>query len=115
MLTIIEELGTIHGAVITCVGDLKFGRIVHSLCELLQNYADITIDLCSPSSLEMPSELVEQIRDRGQLDIVSAELTSEIVGDSDVMYCTRVQKERFSDLTLYAKVQDSLTVDARVI
>ena len=63
----------------------------------------------------MPSELTQQIRDRGQLGVTSAELSSKIVSESDVIYCTRVQKERFTDLKLYEKVKDSLTVDPSVM
>ncbi|KAI9703366.1 MAG: hypothetical protein M1836_007934 [Candelina mexicana] len=114
LLTIMEELGTINGLSITFVGDLRYGRTVHSLCELLLHYR-VTINLCSPPSLEMPSELTRQIQDRGQLGVTSAELSSKTVRESDVIYCTRVQKERFTDLTLYEKVKDSLNVDPSVM
>lgn len=63
----------------------------------------------------MPAELVQQIRDRGQLGTASTDLPSKIVGESDVIYCTRVQKERFTDLALYEKVKDSLTVNPVVM
>ena len=114
LLTIMEELGSIDGLSITFVGDLRYGRTVHSLCELLRHYR-ITINLCSPPTLELPSELTRQIRDRGQLGIKSTELSKKIVGESDVIYCTRVQKERFPDLASYEKVQGSLTVDPSVM
>lgn len=97
LLIIMEELGTINGLSITFVGDLIYGRTVHSLCELLRHYR-VTINLCSPPSLEMPSEMTQQIRDRGQLGVTSAELSPKIVSESDVIYCTIVQKERFTDL-----------------
>ena len=115
LLTIQEELGNVNGLIITCVGDLRFRRIVHSLCELPQRYPHITINLCSPLSLEMLSEQTEQIRDRGQLAVLSAELISKTVRESAIISCTRVQKSRFSDLALYAKVKDSLTADPRVM
>ena len=114
LLTIMEELGTIKGLSITFVGDLRYGRTVHSLCELLRHYR-VTINLCSPPSLEMPSELTQHIQDRGQLGITSTELSAKIVSESDVIYCTRVQKERFTDLKSYEKVKDSLTVDPSVM
>ncbi len=114
LLTIVEELGTVDGLSITFVGDLRYGRTVHSLCELLRFYR-VTINLCSPPGLEMPSELAQQIRDRGQMGATSAELSAKIVSESDVIYCTRVQKERFNDLTLYEKVKDSLIVDKKVM
>ena len=114
LLTIKEELGAINGLLITFVGDLRYGRTVHSLCELLRHYR-VRINLCSPPSLEMPSELAQQIRDRGQLGLISTELSPETVRESDVIYCTRVQKERFTDLELYEKVKNSLKVDPGVM
>lgn len=114
LFTITEELGTVEGLTITFVGDLKYGRTVHSLCELLKHYR-VTVNLCSPPSLDMPSELTQQIRDRGQLGVMSAELPAQVVSESDVIYCTRVQKERFTDMELYEKVKDSLTVNPSVM
>lgn len=114
LLTIMEELGSIDGLSITFVGDLKYGRTAHSLCELLQHYR-VTINLCSPSGLELPLPLIQQIRDRGQLGVLSEELPSDTVRESDVIYCTRVQKERFKDLELYERVKNSLTVNPTVM
>lgn len=58
LFTIKEELGTVHGLSITFVGDLRYGRTVHSVCDLLRYYR-VTINLCSPPSLEMPSDLTQ--------------------------------------------------------
>ncbi|EHK96037.1 putative protein pyrABCN [Glarea lozoyensis 74030] len=110
LFTIREELGTVTGLTITFVGDLRFGRTVHSLVKLLQHY-DVNIQLVSPSALSLPSEIVDIIKTKpGQLRVVSTELTPEIVAQSDVLYCTRVQKERFSDLAEYEKLKDSFIV-----
>ena len=114
LLTIMEEFGTISGLPITFVSDLRYGRTVQSFCELLRHYR-VTINLCSPPSLEMPWKLTSHIRDRGQLGVASTELSSKIVRESGVIYCTRVQKERFTDLKLYEEVKDSLTVDPSVM
>lgn len=112
--TIRQELGTVNGLTITFVGDLKYGRTVHSLCELLKHF-NVTINLCSPPSLEAPAQLLNQIKTRGQLGTDSKELTPQKVGQSDVLYCTRVQKERFTDLKLYERVKDSFVVDRSVM
>jgi carbamoyl-phosphate synthase/aspartate carbamoyltransferase len=114
LFTIREELGTVNGLTITFVGDLKYGRPVHSLCELLKHY-DVTIQLVSPKSLLLPASVQESLRSRSQLSVVSNELTSEIVAASDVLYCTRVQKERFPDQAHYEAVKDSFVVDNRVM
>ncbi|KAF1993390.1 carbamoyl-phosphate synth [Amniculicola lignicola CBS 123094] len=114
IFTIREELGTVNGLTITFVGDLKYGRTVHSLCELLKHY-DVTIQLVSPETLSMPSTVTEALKSRGQLKVVSNDLTPEIIANTDVLYCTRVQKERFPDAVHYERVKDSFVVDNRVM
>lgn len=114
LFTIREELGTVNGLTITFVGDLKYGRTVHSLCELLKHY-NISIQLVSPQSLALPTSVRDNLRARGQLLLVSTELTPEIVGRSDVLYCTRVQKERFPDLAHYEAVKDAFIIDNKVM
>ncbi|KAL1605791.1 Carbamoyl-phosphate synthase [Nothophoma quercina] len=114
IFTIREELGSVNGLTITFVGDLKYGRTVHSLCELLSHY-DCRVNLVAPESLSMPSGVREALKSRGQLNKVSTELTPEIIASSDVLYCTRVQKERFPDEATYEKVKDSFVIDNKVM
>jgi carbamoyl-phosphate synthase/aspartate carbamoyltransferase len=114
IFTIREELGTVKGLNITFVGDLKYGRTVHSLCELLSHY-NVTVNLVSPKGLGMPSSVRDALDARGQLREVSNELTPEIVAASDVLYCTRVQKERFPDAATYEAVKDSFVIDNKVL
>jgi carbamoyl-phosphate synthase/aspartate carbamoyltransferase len=114
IFTIREELGSVNGLNITFVGDLKYGRTVHSLCELLSHY-DCTVNLVSPESLSMPSAVREGLKSRGQLKSVSNELTPEIIAASDVLYCTRVQKERFPDVASYEQVKDAFVIDNKVL
>jgi len=114
IFTIREELGTVNGLNITFVGDLKYGRTVHSLCELLSHY-DVTVNLVSPAALPMPAGVRDALKSRGQLNIISTELTPEIVASSDVLYCTRVQKERFPDMTTYEAVKDAFVIDNKVL
>ncbi|PSN61967.1 aspartate carbamoyltransferase [Corynespora cassiicola Philippines] len=114
IFTIREELGTVNGLTITFVGDLKYGRTVHSLCELLSHY-DVTINLVAPESLSIPENVRESLKHRGQLANISTELTPEIVAASDVLYCTRVQKERFPDVADYERVKDAFMIDNKVL
>jgi carbamoyl-phosphate synthase/aspartate carbamoyltransferase len=114
IFTIREELGTVNGLNITFVGDLKYGRTVHSLCELLSHY-DVRVNLVSPESLGMPEGVRDALKSRGQLNKISNELTSEIVASSDVLYCTRVQKERFPDAASYDQVKDSFVIDNKLL
>jgi carbamoyl-phosphate synthase/aspartate carbamoyltransferase len=114
IFTIREELGTVNGLTITFVGDLKYGRTVHSLCELLSHY-DVTINLVSPKSLKIPDNVRDSLKSRGQLNKVSNELSPELVASSDVIYCTRVQKERFPDVASYEQVKDAFVIDNKLL
>jgi len=114
LFTIRQELGTVNGLTITFVGDLKYGRTVHSLCELLKHYK-VNIQLVCPSELCLPSKVKRALEQRGQLLEESQELTPAIIAKSDVIYVTRVQKERFSDLNLYEKIKNGLIVNAATL
>jgi carbamoyl-phosphate synthase/aspartate carbamoyltransferase len=115
LFTIREELGTVTGLTITFTGDLRYGRTVHSLVKLLQYY-DVQIQLVSPSFLALPADILALIQSKsGQLLTVSTELTPEIVARSDVLYCTRVQKERFEDLDEYERLKDSFVIDNKTL
>ncbi|KAK4231368.1 protein pyrABCN [Podospora fimiseda] len=110
LFTIREELGTMKDLTITFVGDLLYGRPVHSLVYLLQHYP-VKVQLVSPKSLALPKVVRDQLVKSGQLVCESENLTSAILSRTDVLYCTRVQKERFIDLVEYESVKDSYRVD----
>jgi carbamoyl-phosphate synthase/aspartate carbamoyltransferase len=110
LFTIREELGTVTGLTITFTGDLKYGRPVHSLIKLLQFY-DVRIQLVAPKALALPEDVRQQIIASGQLVLESEELTPEIVARSDILYSTRVQKERFDDLSQYERLKNSFVID----
>ncbi|KAL8830680.1 MAG: hypothetical protein Q9170_005633 [Blastenia crenularia] len=114
LFTIREELGTVTGLTITFVGDLRYGRTVHSLVQLLQHY-DVHIQLVSPPSLSLPPGLTTLLKQSNQLLLTSNELTESIIARSDVLYCTRIQKERFQSTEEYEAVKDTLVVDNRVM
>ncbi|KAJ5718542.1 Carbamoyl-phosphate synthase large subunit [Penicillium malachiteum] len=110
LFTIREELGTVAGLTITFTGDLRYGRTVHSLIKLLQFY-DVQVQLVSPKELALPEDVRQQLVASGQLVLETEELTPEIVARSDVLYSTRVQKERFSDLAQYERLKNSFVID----
>jgi carbamoyl-phosphate synthase/aspartate carbamoyltransferase len=114
LFTIREELGTVGGLTITFTGDLKYGRTVHSLVRLLRHYP-VQIQLVSPAALSLPQHIREALISSGQLLTESESLTKEIIARSDVLYCTRVQKERFPDIAEYERLKDSLIVDNAVL
>lgn len=114
LFTIREELGSVNGLTITFMGDLKYGRTVHSLCELLKHY-HVKIQLVSPSELALPQHYRESLERSGKIIAESTKLTDEIIGRTDVLYCTRVQKERFPSLEEYERLKDSYVVDNAVL
>jgi len=114
LFTIREELGTVNGLTITFTGDLKYGRTVHSLCEILKLY-NVTVQLASPAAVALPSKIRAALQARGQLGAEAETLTPDMLANTDVLYCTRVQKERFEDLGVYEAVKDDLVVSARTL
>ncbi|KAL9619977.1 MAG: hypothetical protein Q9160_005446 [Pyrenula sp. 1 TL-2023] len=114
LFTIREELGTVTGITVTFVGDLKYGRTVHSLIQLLQYY-EVRINLIAPSSLSLPAETRSLLVSSRLLGQESERLSPNIVSHSDVLYCTRVQKERFSSEEEYDAVRDSYVIDNKVL
>lgn len=114
LFTIREELGTVNGITVTFMGDLKYGRPVHSLCRLLQHY-QVRINLVSPSELRLPQALRKELSDAGMLGVESETLTPEIISKSDVLYCTRVQQERFDSKEQYERLKDVYIVDNKIL
>ena len=103
MYTIFKERGTLDGIKITMVGDLKYGRTVHSLSFLLGLYKDVSFTLVSPPELKMPEKVTSFFDEKG---IAYTEVESIEEGlDSDVIYMTRVQKERFEDEAEYERLK----------
>ncbi|KAI4261166.1 MAG: hypothetical protein L6R42_003631 [Xanthoria sp. 1 TBL-2021] len=114
LFTIREELGTVNGLTITFTGDLRYGRTVHSLVKLLRHY-DVHIQLVCPRSLALPGDVRQQLINSGQLALESEQLTPQMIARSDVLYCTRIQRERFEDLDMYEKVKDAFVIDNGVL
>ena len=110
LFTIREELGTVQGLTVTFVGDLLYGRTVHSLVYLMRHYG-VKVQLVSPRSLALPAAVRELLVSSGQFLCESEELTPEIVARSDVLYCTRVQKERFPTPADYERVKNAYRID----
>ncbi|KAI6001789.1 hypothetical protein EDD15DRAFT_2541398 [Pisolithus albus] len=107
--TIRSELGTVNGRTITILGDLKNGRTVHSLVTLLCHYS-VRLNFVSPPSLAMPASVVAVARKAG-VPVQQLESLEEVLPDTDVLYVTRVQKERFRDEADWLRVKDAYRVD----
>lgn len=85
----------VDGLRIALIGDLKYGRTVHSLCKLLTLYNDVTITLIAPQELQMPAEIVEQMRAAGHT-VIESDSMEQSITHVDIAYSTRLQEERFA-------------------
>ncbi|MFP4654501.1 MAG: aspartate carbamoyltransferase [Methanohalobium sp.] len=103
----------LDGVKVAITGDLKYGRTVHSLCYALSLYnADIT--LVSPKELRMPREIIRDLKNRG-IEVKQTDSIEEAIQNVDVLYVTRIQKERFPDPAEYQRVSTSLQITAELL
>jgi len=110
LFTIKKELGSIDGITIALVGDLRYGRTVHSLAYGLSLYK-VKLHLVSPELLRMRPEVVLDIKHR--VKVMETPEMEPLLPELDVLYMTRIQKERFADLAEYEKIKGSYRLDAR--
>lgn len=113
LFTIRTEKSRLENLNISLVGDLRYGRTVHSLAIALSKFGN-TINLVSPEGLEMPDEVVTYLRDAGLLG-KACHSPEEVIADTDILYVTRIQKERFPDLVEYEKVAGLYRVDPEMV
>jgi aspartate carbamoyltransferase catalytic subunit len=112
LYTIRKEKGKIDGLKIALVGDLRYGRTVHSLAYALAPYR-IELYLVSPESLRMRREVLETIQ--GKIAVFEDSSLERIIPQVDVLYVTRIQKERFPDAAEYAKVKGAYRIDLETL
>ena len=109
LLTIYSEKGRLDNLKVGFCGDLKYGRTVHSLIAALSRYSGIEVVLISPEELKLPTYVKDEfMKDMPFTETVSLE---ESMGDLDILYMTRVQKERFDDLETYERLKDTYILD----
>ena len=112
LLTIHHEKGRFDNLTIGFCGDLKFGRTVHSLIEAMSRYTGIKFVLISPDELKLPAFVKEEfITDKG-FECVESKSLDEVIGDLDILYMTRVQKERFFNEEDYLRLKDTYILTA---
>lgn len=113
LLTIKREKGRLDDLVVGFCGDLKFGRTVHSLINALSRYSGIKFVLISPDELKLPSYVKKDVIEAKGLPYIQTTSLEEVIGELDILYMTRVQQERFSDMDEYLRLKDSyiLTLD----
>lgn len=111
--TIRKELGKVDGLKIALVGDLLNGRTIHSLLPALALYKDVSIILVSPKQLRLPAKYIAYLENAGTRFVETDKLAGA-VRSADVVYITRVQRERFASATEYDAVKDAYIIDAKI-
>ncbi len=111
--TIRKELGSLKNLAVAMVGDLKNGRTVHALVELLSLY-QARLHFVSPGNLRMPEEITSNLKQKG-IWIEETEDLEKAASESALIYMTRIQKERFTDLTEYERVKSSYVIDSEFL
>ena len=111
LLTIRSRFGKAQGLTVGFCGDLKFGRTVHSLIKALARYEGNRFVLISPQELELPSYIISRVLKPAGVPFTVVRRLEEAIGSLDVLYMTRVQKERFFNEEEYIRLKDSYVLD----
>ena len=107
LLTIKREKGSLSNYTIGFCGDLKFGRTVHSLIAALSRYENIKVVLISPEELKLPDYIKKDILVKNGIEFVETTDLDKVIGELDILYMTRVQRERFFNEADYIRLKDS--------
>ncbi len=107
LLTIRREKGHLDNLTIGCCGDLKFGRTVHSLISAMSRYPGVRFILISPEELRIPEHVRSEILDKNGIDYIETTSLDEAMPQLDILYMTRVQRERFFNEADYIRLKDS--------
>lgn len=113
LLTIYREKGRLDNLTIGFCGDLKFGRTVHSLTKAMSRYKNIKFVFIAPPELKIPEYLKHDLLDTKNLDYKEVETIEEVIEDLDILYMTRVQKERFFNEQDYIRLKDTYILDLK--
>lgn len=106
LLTIKCEKGRLDNLTIGLCGDLKYGRTVHSLISAMVRYHNIKFILISPDELKIPDYIKKEVLDRSKIEYIETQSMEEYMNELDILYMTRVQKERFSSEADYIRLKD---------
>ena len=111
LLTITSLKNGLNNHTIGICGDLKFGRTVHSLIKAMSRYSNNKFVLISPKELSIPQYIREEILQKNNIEYVEVEKLEDVISDLDILYMTRIQKERFFNEEEYLRLKDSYILD----
>ena len=111
LLTIYRENGRLNSITVGCCGDLKYGRTVHSLLAALSRYENVKVILISPEELKLPGFVRMEVLEKCGMEYVETTSLEDAIPELDVLYMTRIQRERFDDPAVYERLKDSYILD----
>lgn len=111
LLTIRREKGRLDSITIGCCGDLKFGRTVHSLIKAMSRYENVTFVMISPVELQIPDYIKTEVFEKNNISYKQVTSMDEVMPELDILYMTRVQRERFFNEADYVRLKDSYILD----
>ena len=114
LYTIKKEMGDIDNIKIALIGDLKYGRTVHSLANALTLYNNVELYFVSPPELKMPQEILHDL-DKVGMSYTEVSNISDIIDKVNVLYVTRIQKERFGDIDDYLKIKGAYIINKKML
>lgn len=112
LITIKTLMGRLDNMIVGMCGDLKFGRTVHSLINAMVRYPNVKFILISPIELRIPEYLKKEVLDAGRIDYIETNELEKYMPELDILYMTRVQRERFFNEEDYIRLKDSFILDA---
>lgn len=112
LLTIKSVKGELNNLTIGLCGDLKFGRTVHSLIKAMSRYENIKFVLIAPEELRVPDYIKKEVIEKNNIEYLEVDKMDDVIGSLDILYMTRVQRERFFNEEDYIRLKDSYILDA---
>ncbi len=113
LLTIHQEKGRLDNLTIGLCGDLKFGRTVHSLIKAMARYENIHFVMISPEELRLPDYIIKDVLEKKKIPYKEVHTIEEVIADLDILYMTRVQRERFFNEADYIRLKDTFILDEK--
>ena len=113
LFTILQSKSRLDNLTIGCCGDLKFGRTVHSLINAISRYENVKFILVSPEELQIPDYIRKEVFEQNNIEFQEVEKLEGVIEQMDILYMTRVQKERFFNEADYIRLKDSYILDRK--
>lgn len=112
LMTIHREKGRLHDLTIGLCGDLKFGRTVHSIIKAMSRYENVHFIMISPEELRLPEYILKDVFEKNNISYKEVRTMEEVMPELDILYMTRVQRERFFNEADYIRLKDSYILDS---